>query len=174
MQKENKTLDWESKPLNVTEFMGHWTEQMAFPLLTVERKSNSKNISLRQSRFKLYENIPDNTRFAKLDHVYSWNVPVWYQLGSNRPTELIWLKASDADVETNLSINTAERDTPWILINPKVSGYYRVNYDIANWLKLISQLNTNHTVSAVFFCSCLCLLDGFEHKKSLTSFMQQK
>ena len=34
----------------------------------------------------------------------------------------------------------------WIKVNAGQSGFYRVNYDVDNWDKLIRQLNTNHKV----------------------------
>lgn len=34
----------------------------------------------------------------------------------------------------------------WLLANINVSGYYRVNYDLTNWERLISLLNNNHKV----------------------------
>lgn len=35
----------------------------------------------------------------------------------------------------------------WLLANHNVSGYYRVNYDQANWDRLLDTLNTAHQVS---------------------------
>lgn len=35
----------------------------------------------------------------------------------------------------------------WVLANTNVSGYFRVNYDLDNWARLLSLLNTNHQVS---------------------------
>lgn len=34
----------------------------------------------------------------------------------------------------------------WVLANINVTGYYRVNYDLGNWERLFTQLNTNHKV----------------------------
>lgn len=35
----------------------------------------------------------------------------------------------------------------WILANINVTGFYRVNYDLGNWDRLISQLNSDHKVA---------------------------
>lgn len=35
----------------------------------------------------------------------------------------------------------------WVLANTNVAGYFRVNYDLDNWDRLLSLLNTNHQVS---------------------------
>lgn len=34
----------------------------------------------------------------------------------------------------------------WILANINVTGFYRVNYDLGNWERLIAQLNADHKV----------------------------
>lgn len=38
----------------------------------------------------------------------------------------------------------------WVLANINVSGYFRVNYDPENWDRLISILNSNHSVRHCF------------------------
>lgn len=35
----------------------------------------------------------------------------------------------------------------WIKMNAGQTGFYRVNYEIDNWEKLIHQLNTDHQVN---------------------------
>lgn len=37
-------------------------------------------------------------------------------------------------------------DSDWVLANVRHKGFYRVNYDEANWNVLIDQLNTDHLV----------------------------
>uniref|UniRef100_A0A8C7TNS4 Aminopeptidase n=1 Tax=Oncorhynchus mykiss TaxID=8022 RepID=A0A8C7TNS4_ONCMY len=37
----------------------------------------------------------------------------------------------------------------WVLANINVTGYYRVNYDLGNWERLLFQLSTNHQVIPV-------------------------
>lgn len=34
----------------------------------------------------------------------------------------------------------------WVLANINVTGYYRVNYDLGNWERLLSQLIAEHQV----------------------------
>lgn len=35
----------------------------------------------------------------------------------------------------------------WVLANTNISGYYRVNYDLNNWDRLLTLLDSNHRVS---------------------------
>ncbi len=35
----------------------------------------------------------------------------------------------------------------WVLANTNVSGYFRVNYDLDNWQRLLALLSSNHQVS---------------------------
>ena len=49
----------------------------------------------------------------------------------------------------------------WIKANVRANGYYIVNYDKENWIKLIKQLKNYHVVSchlSLFFYICLNML----------------
>lgn len=46
--------------------------------------------------------------------------------------------------EHHANITTAEDE--WVLANTNLVGYYRVNYDESNWLKLLNTLRNNHKV----------------------------
>ena len=53
----------------------------------------------------------------------------------------------------------------WYVLNVQQYGYYRVNYDRANWEALIAQLNTDHTVrmsgGGGVMCVCsVCVVCG--------------
>lgn len=51
-----------------------------------------------------------------------------------------------ADLLSSAATIEAMKTEEWLLANYQVSGYYRVNYDQANWEKLLHTLNTSHTV----------------------------
>lgn len=45
----------------------------------------------------------------------------------------------------------------WVLANLNVTGYYRVNYDLGNWERLLTQLRTEHQVQTHSrFCCLSC------------------
>lgn len=39
----------------------------------------------------------------------------------------------------------------WVLANVNVTGYFRVNYDLGNWERLLSQLHSQHKVKSLVF-----------------------
>lgn len=44
------------------------------------------------------------------------------------------------------TIEAMKSTSDWVLANHNVVGYYRVNYDEANWERLLKTLNTTHKV----------------------------
>ena len=56
------------------------------------------------------------------------------------------------------SLSVQEMGTEqWILANMKRTGFYRTNYDEANWDLLIKQLREDHTV-CLPVCPLMCLV----------------
>ena len=45
----------------------------------------------------------------------------------------------------------------WIIGNVDYMGFYRTNYDVEMWQKLINQLKTDHTVSFTYLCYFIIL-----------------
>lgn len=51
-----------------------------------------------------------------------------------------------------LAVNLDMRSgSSWILANINVTGYYRVNYDLGNWERLLAQLMSDHQVMSGLF-----------------------
>ena len=42
---------------------------------------------------------------------------------------------------------TGDDSTDWVLVNLQSFGYFITNYDVDNWMAVIKQLDTDHTVS---------------------------
>ncbi|XP_062327758.1 aminopeptidase Ey-like [Osmerus eperlanus] len=71
-------------------------------------------------------------------HSYEWFVPImWIKNGNNQKQH--WLLTKKG---THTPMKTTGNE--WVLANTNVSGFYRVNYDSANWERLLTQLDTNH------------------------------
>ena len=47
------------------------------------------------------------------------------------------------------------KENSWFKMNVGQTGFYRVNYQIENWQKLVRQLNTSHQVTVIVLLSNL-------------------
>ncbi|XP_030045544.1 aminopeptidase Ey isoform X1 [Microcaecilia unicolor] len=124
-----------SLPQPVKEIMDRWTLQMGFPVVTVDTTSGK----IMQKHFLL---DPNATVDRPSEFNYIWTIPIsWMKNGIEGP-DYYWLQKTE---DVNLTFSTSE----WLLLNIDVKGYYRVNYDLANWQRLLTALQNNHTVIPV-------------------------
>ncbi|KAG7211602.1 hypothetical protein KM043_010857 [Ampulex compressa] len=121
------------------EVMDTWTEQTGFPLVTVNRNYTTGETTVRQEiyRYSLTDsNVLDDTRGNK------WWIPLSYSTRSNpdftSTLARIW---SRPDQEVTRIEGIDEDD--WIIVNVQQSGYYRVNYDERNWMRIAEYLNSD-------------------------------
>ncbi|XP_030574026.1 aminopeptidase Ey-like isoform X2 [Archocentrus centrarchus] len=123
-------------PHSVKDIMNRWTLQMGFPVITVDTRTGS----VTQKHFLL---DPDSVVDTPSQFNYSWYVPIkWMKAGVVQPT--YWL-LQKTDVHIQMRVSGEE----WVLANTNVSGYFRVNYDLDNWDRLLSLLNTNHQALSI-------------------------
>ncbi|GAB6029465.1 hypothetical protein CHUAL_005219 [Chamberlinius hualienensis] len=127
--------------IDVKSVMDSWTKQTGYPVLRVERNYNDSTVSISQSRFYI---VPKNHS----DNSERWHVPITFTSASNldftNTKPKVWLyKNNDSLV---LSGNdTVPLPSQWIIFNIRMTSFYRVNYDLQNWMLLYEQLVTNHT-----------------------------
>ncbi|GJQ81696.1 hypothetical protein Trydic_g15 [Trypoxylus dichotomus] len=120
---------------SVESILRTWDSNPGYPLVTVTVQGNS--IQLYQRRF--IDSNPNNTD-ASL-----WYVPISIATASNpnfnTTLPRLWLTSRSAT--TNVSdLNSGD----WVIVNIQQSGYYRVNYDLENWNRIITTLlQTNFT-----------------------------
>ncbi|CAJ1057308.1 aminopeptidase Ey-like [Xyrichtys novacula] len=125
-----------SLPKTVHEIMNTWVLQMGYPVVTI----NTTTGSVTQEHFLL---DPDSEVTTESPFNYEWIVPIkWLKNGDIQ--DPIWLQVKSA-----LFNEMKTTGTDWVLANQDVVGYYRVNYDQANWEKLLNALSTNHEVIPV-------------------------
>ncbi|XP_044046036.1 aminopeptidase N-like [Siniperca chuatsi] len=118
-------------PDTVHNIMNHWTLQMGFPVVTIDTRTGS----ITQKHFLL---DPDSVVDRPSQFNYTWFVPIkWMKTGVEQ--QQYWLLQK---TDTHSLMRVSGED--WVLANTKVSGYFRVNYDLDNWDRLLSLLNTNH------------------------------
>ncbi|KAG9332345.1 hypothetical protein JZ751_015352 [Albula glossodonta] len=122
-----RAVDNSSVHIPVAAVMETWTQQVGYPLITI----NTMSGEVSQKHFRLQ---PDS------GHNLTWQVPIRV------------MKSGSEDIAFDLlSVEGPESkplyrsdDSEWILANVNYTGYYRVNYDPENWGKLIQQLETDH------------------------------
>ena len=114
--------------LPVTAIMNTWTGQMGYPVLNVEARESGDQLelALSQERF-VYDNL----------------------LGESEPEEMVWqvpVGISHSGGAESLVMNEAQArvqlprpagDESWFKVNPSQTGFFRVNYSVEDWLRLI-------------------------------------
>uniref|UniRef100_T1DNX8 Aminopeptidase n=1 Tax=Crotalus horridus TaxID=35024 RepID=T1DNX8_CROHD len=127
-----------SLPSTVKTIMDRWTLQMGFPVLTVDTSTGI----ISQKHFLL---DPESPVERPSPFNYVWIVPVSW-LSKGKEAEMYWLTDINAK---NANFSTSADPTQWLLLNVNVTGYFRVNYDLENWQRLMNQLNEDLQVIPV-------------------------
>ncbi|KAB5558961.1 hypothetical protein PHYPO_G00023220 [Pangasianodon hypophthalmus] len=118
-------------PHRVHDIMNRWILQMGFPVITIDTQTG--NVSQRHFLLEPNSVVERSSEFN-----YEWFIPIkWMKSGVEQ--EQLWLLQKSA-----MHKPLKARKEDWVLANLNVSGYYRVNYDIENWKRLLDQLTTNH------------------------------
>ncbi|XP_060783107.1 alanyl (membrane) aminopeptidase b, tandem duplicate 1 [Neoarius graeffei] len=118
-------------PGTISRIMDTWVLQMGFPVVTI----NTMTGTLTQDHFLL---DPDAVVDRPSPFNYEWIVPIqWMKNGEQQA--MYWLETK------NNRTDLMKVEAPgWLLANLNVSGYYRVNYDMGNWERLLHVLQTTH------------------------------
>jgi glutamyl aminopeptidase len=131
---------------NVSHIMNNWLTQMGYPVVNVTQLTNNNNNTnqieyiLKQDYFILFQLNP-----TKND--YKWIIPFTYKTKNDNNSKLIWINETETIIKVPNNNNNNNNDSyTWLLGNLNFMGYYRVNYDKQNWLKIINQLKENHLV----------------------------
>lgn len=144
---------------NLKEVMETWIEQRRYPLVTVERNYSTGDVTLRQED---YVSVHDhkhvgNTFFKDDNETYQWWVPITYttesDLNFDDTRTKKWLRPNE--VQTLDEIDPDD----WIIVNKKQSGYYRVNYDEANWRKIAKYLRSENFSKIDVLCRAQIIND---------------
>ncbi|KAG5672285.1 hypothetical protein PVAND_002422 [Polypedilum vanderplanki] len=128
--------------MSVKEIMDGWTLQTGLPYLTVTRNYENNEITLEQKRFILIE--ANSTEAATSndndDKDPLWWIPISYttqaELDFDKTHPSQWMQAT-----RKITIEEQLDENQWIIFNPQVAHYYRVNYDSQNWKLITDHLN---------------------------------
>ncbi|CAB3260804.1 unnamed protein product [Arctia plantaginis] len=122
----------------VEQILAPWVNQGGFPVLTIKRSASTANsVVVSQERYLT----------ARANSTERWLVPVNWVLSSSPDFSdtkpMAWIQsplpARSIDIP---ELSSAE----WFIFNKQQTGYYRVNYDVQNWIAIAGALHTNHEV----------------------------
>ncbi|XP_063952709.1 aminopeptidase N-like [Lytechinus pictus] len=128
---------------DVKAIMDTWTLQMGYPLITLER-TDETTVTAHQEHY--LSNPSEGVSDKYGDVGYLWQVNLQYTDKTHNNFEMpnsVWMK-KQRSINFNLPAGVDEND--WYLVNTYQYGYFRVNYDDKNWMRITDQLITNHTV----------------------------
>uniref|UniRef100_H2Y901 Aminopeptidase n=1 Tax=Ciona savignyi TaxID=51511 RepID=H2Y901_CIOSA len=115
--------------------MDTWVNQMGYPVVTMKQNlDNPLMMEVLQERF-LLDPKADPT-LPESPYNYRWTIPFWYIIEGDTEKSFFWLRK-----ETDLSM--VYPNGKYVIGNYEAFGYYRVNYDDANWNAIINQLSRN-------------------------------
>lgn len=110
--------------VKIAEVMDTWTNQIGYPVITINTSSG--------------EAIQKQFLFnASFESKSLWQIPVRVTTASGK-TALEWIFSQKVTKEMFIS-----KKGEWILANVNCTGFYRVNYDLANWARLLNELEDN-------------------------------
>uniref|UniRef100_A0A8D0AY27 Aminopeptidase n=1 Tax=Sander lucioperca TaxID=283035 RepID=A0A8D0AY27_SANLU len=112
---------------SVETIMNRWILQMGFPVVTI----NTKTGRITQNHFLL---DPDSV--VDTPSVYEWFVPItWIKTGGVE--QQYWLLNKEGKIYFRCA-------NDWLVANVDMKGFYRVNYDPENWVRLLTKLSSKH------------------------------
>uniref|UniRef100_A0A671VWD8 Aminopeptidase n=1 Tax=Sparus aurata TaxID=8175 RepID=A0A671VWD8_SPAAU len=109
-------VDDDNGNAKVAEVMDSWTKQIGYPVVTI----NTNNGVINQKHFLF--NDSSESRYVLNGHC-SGQFSVWL-------TSSVFVS----------------KDGEWLLANINCTGYYRVNYNLENWQRLLNQLETDQSM----------------------------
>ncbi|XP_032679916.1 glutamyl aminopeptidase-like [Odontomachus brunneus] len=119
---------------NTTNLMTSWLSYKEYPTLLVKRYYNNRTINLS------YDDTGNNSIKHK-----DWVIPITYiaqRHNYNHEKPMLWSGNISSPYNNSITFPVIDNND-WIILNEKEYGYYRVNYDHDNWLKIANYLNNN-------------------------------
>ncbi|XP_074096466.1 thyrotropin-releasing hormone-degrading ectoenzyme-like isoform X3 [Cotesia typhae] len=117
--------------LNIQELMDPWLKQTGYPIINVTRNYETGDINITQ--YNAMKTNPDNL----------WMIPLTFtdssklKFDNTQPTH--WLRP----VRERFTLYNTNKDD-WVIFNIKLSGFYRVHYDLKNWKRIADYLHTDN------------------------------
>ncbi|XP_060865932.1 aminopeptidase N-like [Metopolophium dirhodum] len=119
--------------ITVEEFMRSWTDQAGYPVIKIDT-SSPNCIGISQKKYQV--DVPKSNTTTLWHIGLSYTTQLHKQFNNLQPT--VWL----TNKETGITIPLLS-DEGWVIFNLQSTGFYRVNYDLKNWNRLIAELKYN-------------------------------
>uniref|UniRef100_A0A182W2Y8 Aminopeptidase n=1 Tax=Anopheles minimus TaxID=112268 RepID=A0A182W2Y8_9DIPT len=125
-------------PASVEVIFESWANAPGYPVVTVTVDRTKRTLTASQKRFWMPNEVdtPPENKLFYIPLNYATNLATSNDFDDTAPT--FWLTPSDPS--TTISLET---DVEWLVVNKQQTGYYRVNYDVESWQKLIDVLNSD-------------------------------
>ncbi|XP_067208559.1 glutamyl aminopeptidase-like isoform X3 [Linepithema humile] len=81
-------------------------------------------------------------------HIENFRIPVTYTTQNNINfnttfTNIMWVNTYDKEYQKSFPLTFYSHDiNGWLILNLQQIGYYRVDYDVTNWQRIVEYLNT--------------------------------
>ncbi|XP_052084120.1 aminopeptidase N-like isoform X4 [Mytilus californianus] len=132
---------------NIKHIMDTWVMQMNYPTVFIKRDRDK--LILTQSRYLLDTEAVDPGKYES-PFGYKWVIPATFTTSLNlrfnqTAKDIIWIDIYTSDVTISSAMSGSSAND-WYIGNVMQYGYFRVNYPEENWIRLIQQLKTDHTL----------------------------
>ncbi|XP_011643082.1 membrane alanyl aminopeptidase-like [Pogonomyrmex barbatus] len=127
----------------IQEVLDSWAGQRGYPLVTVTRDEIPGKIKITQEYFEPNEKMLFKNSNSTDTANKKWWVPINFATRTNpnfSSTSVTHWLSPEAE---ELIIDDIDPQD-WIIINIQQIGFYRVNYDTMNWLKIADYLNSEN------------------------------
>lgn len=134
--------------------LGSWADTKGFPLVTVELDRDQNLLTIAQKQFWSDPSQPREDG--------AWWIPI--NMATMDNPNILQTAADDrlslrGEAQMAIQIDSIEGFKPdnWFILNVQQTGYYRVNYEEENWIKIIAQLKMD--ASPIHVLNRAALLD---------------
>uniref|UniRef100_A0A1Y9H9F5 Aminopeptidase n=1 Tax=Anopheles farauti TaxID=69004 RepID=A0A1Y9H9F5_9DIPT len=131
-------------PDTVEAIFESWANAPGYPVVKVTVDRTKRTLTATQKRFWMPNDVdtpPENKLFF-VPLNYASNGPASNDFDNTAPT--FWLTPAEPSITVSI-----EADIDWSIVNKQQTGYYRVNYDVESWHKLITVLNSDRFDSTI-------------------------
>ncbi|XP_032679946.1 uncharacterized protein LOC116848205 [Odontomachus brunneus] len=136
---------------NTEDLMAGWISSKKYPTLLLKRYYNNRTMILSY----------DDTRDDQIQHK-DWVIPINYITQElNYASHILWSGNNSSRYYNSILFPMIDNND-WIILNKKEYGYYRVNYDNDNWLKIANYLN-NNDYSKIYTVARARIIDDAYH-----------